>query len=56
MDDLSTIPHFEQFLIKGKRLQKGKILKLPAIAKTLNTLAENGLQDFYQGEIARALA
>ena len=54
-DDLSTIPHFEQFLIKGKSLQKGKILKLPAIAKTLTTLAENGLNDFYNGEIAQAL-
>ena len=55
-DDLSTIPHFEQFLIKGKSLKKGKILKLPAIAKTLAKLAENGLEDFYKGEIAQALA
>ncbi len=55
-EDLSVIPHFEQFLIKGKSLKKGKILKLPSIAKTLNKLAENGLQDFYQGEIAQALA
>ena len=55
-EQLSQFAHFEQFLIKGKALKKGKILKLPAIADTLNTLAQNGLMDFYQGEIAQLLA
>lgn len=55
-DDLHTLEHFDQFLIKGKRLRKGKILKLPKIAKTLKTLAQNGLDDFYIGDIAKMLA
>lgn len=55
-DDLSLLPHFEQFLIKGKALEKGKILKLPKLAKTLQLLAKNGLDDFYTGEIASMLA
>jgi gamma-glutamyltranspeptidase len=55
-DELATMPHFAQFLIKEKVLKKGKILKLPKLAKTLQLLAKNGLQDFYQGEIASMLA
>lgn len=54
-DTLAGFNNFEQFLIKGKALKKGKILKLPAIAKTLSTLAQNGLMDFYHGEIAKSL-
>jgi gamma-glutamyltranspeptidase len=55
-NDLAQMPHFEQFLIKDKVLKKGNILKLPKIAKTLQLLARNGLQDFYKGEIANMLA
>ncbi|MDP5133015.1 MAG: gamma-glutamyltransferase [Paraglaciecola sp.] len=53
---LSEFEHFNQFLIKGKSLKKGKIVKLPLIANTLSRLAENGLMDFYHGEIAKDLA
>ena len=55
-DELHKFDNFEQFLIKGKRLKKGKILKLPKLAQTLKTLVNNGLDDFYQGEIAQLLA
>lgn len=55
-DDLHRLDNFEQFLIKGKSLRKGKILKLPKIAQTLKTLVNNGLDDFYQGDIAKMLA
>jgi gamma-glutamyltranspeptidase len=55
-DDLHKLDNFEQFLIKGKSLRKGKILKLPKIAQTLKTLVNNGLDDFYQGDIAKMLA
>jgi gamma-glutamyltranspeptidase len=55
-DELHKLEHFEQFLIKGKSLRKGKILKLPKIAQTLQTLANNGLDDFYHGDIAKMLA
>ncbi|MFW8591346.1 gamma-glutamyltransferase family protein [Glaciecola sp. 2405UD65-10] len=55
-DEMANNPGFEQFLIKEKALKKGKVIKLPLIAKTLKTLAKNGLDDFYQGEIAKQLA
>ena len=55
-DDLGHFTGFEQFLIQEKALKKGKIIKLPLLAKTLKMLAENGLQDFYQGEVASMLA
>lgn len=54
-DELSKLEHFEQFLIKGKSLKKGKILKLPKIAETLKLLAKNGLDDFYHGQVAKML-
>lgn len=37
----------------GRPLQVGDILKQPALARTLERLVQNGLQDFYTGEIAR---
>ena len=55
-DELAQFNGFEQFLIQEKALKKGKIIKLPLLANTLKTLAENGLEDFYQGEIASLLA
>ena len=55
-DDLGHFTHFEQFLINGKSLKKGKILKLPKVAATLEALAQHGLMDFYQGEMAKQIA
>ena len=55
-DDLAGDENFAQFLIKGKALKKGKILKLTALSKTLSHLAEKGLDDFYKGELAEKLA
>ena len=55
-DTLAGDPAFDQFLIKGKALKKGKIVKLPKLAETLKHLAEAGLDDFYRGETAAKLA
>lgn len=55
-NDLNAMQGFEQFLIKGNALKKGKVIKLPALANTLKTLIKNGLDDFYHGEIADKLA
>lgn len=55
-DDLAGAEPFSQFLIKGGQLRKGKILKLPKLAETLEYLSHNGLDDFYQGDIASQLA
>ena len=55
-DEMAHSAGFEQFLIKEKALKKGKVIKLPKLAKTLKTLANNGLNDFYKGDIAKLLA
>lgn len=55
-DDLADDPHFSPFLIKGKALKKGKILKLTQLSQTLSHLADKGLDDFYHGELAEKLA
>lgn len=54
--DMADLPGFEQFLINGTPLKKDNILKLPKLANTLQRLAQNGLSDFYHGEIAQELA
>jgi gamma-glutamyltranspeptidase/glutathione hydrolase len=55
-DTFHQDPNFAPFLIKQKALKKGKVIKLPALATTLRKLAENGLDDFYHGSIAKQLA
>lgn len=55
-DALADDPNFAQFLIKGRALKKGKIVKLPKLADTLQRLAEAGLDDFYQGQLAEQLS
>ncbi|WJG07590.1 gamma-glutamyltransferase [Aliiglaciecola sp. LCG003] len=55
-DELADSAAFQQFLIKGNPLKKGKIVKLPKLAETLKCLANRGLDDFYRGEIGRQLA
>jgi gamma-glutamyltranspeptidase len=40
----------------GSRLQQGDCIIQPELAKTLQRLASAGLEDFYTGEVAKALA
>ncbi len=44
------------FTNKGECLKKGQCLELNTLGETLQCLANNGLQDFYQGDISRSLA
>lgn len=55
-DTMSSSPAFSQFLSSGKALKKGELLKLPLLSNTLKKLVENGLDDFYRGDIAAKLA
>lgn len=41
---------------EGRPLTEGDLLRLPVLAQTLRTLATNGLQDFYTGELAAMMA
>jgi gamma-glutamyltranspeptidase/glutathione hydrolase len=44
------------FLKKGRPFRAGDIFRQKELAATVRRLADIGVQDFYQGEIARAIA
>ena len=46
----------DQFLAKRKPPAAGTMMRLPALAETLERLASVGLDDFYRGEVARSVA
>lgn len=45
----------EQFLVDGKALKTGQILRSPLLAKTLEAIAEGGADAFYTGPIAAGM-
>jgi gamma-glutamyltranspeptidase / glutathione hydrolase len=54
---LSQFPGFtETFTIDGRAPEKGEIFRNPALASTLETLARDGRDAFYKGDIARTIA
>ena len=54
---LADVPGFsERFLVDDAAPAAGSILKQPQIAATLRQLVTHGLGDFYDGELARAIA
>jgi len=46
----------ETFLVDGRAPEPGNVLRQPRLAETLAQLSRAGLRDFYDGDIARALA
>ena len=55
--ELVNVPGFgERFLVNGQAPASGSLLKQPRIAATLRQLVKNGLNDFYDGELARSIA
>ena len=54
---LEAAPHFlATFGFDGKPPKKGDIRRMPALAATLEQLADAGLDDFYRGDIGREIA
>ena len=54
---LKDVPGFANaFLVNGAPPPAGYLLRQPALAKTLRTLVEHGLDDFYRGSIAERMA
>ncbi|NDW07188.1 gamma-glutamyltransferase family protein [Jiella pacifica] len=57
LDGLKDVPGFaETFLVDGRPPLAGAILRQPALARTLRSLAEEGLDAYYRGPIARSHA
>ncbi|MCH9012833.1 MAG: gamma-glutamyltransferase family protein [Proteobacteria bacterium] len=55
--ELEDVPGFaETFLVEDEVPAVGALFKQPALAATLERLGAAGLDDFYRGEVARALA
>jgi len=55
--DLEAQPGFaETFLPAGEAPAAGQLFRQPRLAATLRHLAARGLDDFYRGELARAIA
>jgi len=46
----------QTFLPEGRAPEPGEVLRQPRLAETLEQLSRAGLRDFYEGDIARALA
>ena len=52
-DKLALHPGARQHLLPGGRAPRtGEVVRLPALARTLRTIAEHGRDGFYQGEVA----
>jgi len=57
LEQLIDLPGFaEVFLVDGQPPAAGDTLTQPALANTLERLAGAGLEDFYRGELAKAIA
>lgn len=55
--ELEGVPGFATtFLPEGRVPEAGERLRLSGLAATLERLAEAGLEDFYRGDLARAIA
>ncbi len=56
LDGLKPVPGFaEVFLAHGAPPPVGHVLRQPTLASTLDTLAANGLDDFYRGALGTAI-
>lgn len=57
LSELETVPGFaDAFLTNGKPMAPGARHVQKKLAATLEYLAQNGLDDFYRGDLARAMA
>jgi oxamate amidohydrolase len=57
LDELAGVPGFAAtFLVDGKPPTAGTVLRQPALAATLDHVANVGLDDFYRGDVGREIA
>ena len=57
LEDLAHQPGFaDAFLVHGAPPETGSLFRQPKLAETLKYLVDAGLNDFYRGELGRAIA
>ena len=56
VEKLSRLPSGQEMLVKGLAPEHGEIMRLPTLARTLQTVAEGGSEAFYKGDIAAKMA
>ena len=56
LDKLSQLPSGQELLLNGVPPRQGEVMRIPTLARTLNTIAEGGSQAFYNGEIGQKMA
>jgi gamma-glutamyltranspeptidase/glutathione hydrolase len=53
---LAKRPSGHEFLVDGNAPEKGDVIRLPTLAKTLRAISEGGRDAFYKGQIAEDIA
>ena len=56
MAQLSQHPSGAELMLDGRAPRQGEVVRLPALAGTLRTIAEGGPEAFYNGELAERIA
>ncbi len=52
---LQAFPSGGELLLNGKAPELGQIMRMPELAKTLQIIAEGGMEAFYKGDIAKKI-
>ncbi|KAA5607282.1 gamma-glutamyltransferase family protein [Roseospira marina] len=57
-DEMADLPHWKALFLEegGQAPAPGAWMRNPALAQTLRRLAERGLDDFYRGDVGRAIS
>lgn len=56
LDELASVPGFGAFLSRGEPPSVGEVQRHARLADTLDQLGRAGLEDFYRGDVAAAIA
>ena len=55
-EKLGRLPSGQEMLLNGRAPKHGEMMRIPTLARTLQTIAEGGSKAFYNGDIAAKMA